>query len=343
MKRIVLIFVAVMLILPLMFAAVSCTKNSDEPETTENVVTTVVETDGMTTVAETENVTVTDGSVPLMWRVTDNDGHTLYLFGTIHIGDERTDAVIQRVSAVLDKCDALAVEFDSVAYQKNTQQMISDLTQYVLIGSTITDYLPEDIYNQAYDLLNKAGLTPGIFKMYNMAWWAQLVDSAMVITCSDLDPDKGADGLLINRAYDKGMEVLEVESSSFQMSMLNSFDNELYLMMIEESLNNKENYKNDLDTLYELWLSGDKDALWTFISDENEEETEYTEQQLAMLKDYNRVVVDDRNLGMRDKAIEYLKSGKTVFFAVGAAHMANEKGIVKLLSDAGYTVEPFSY
>ena len=46
---------------------------------------------------------------------------------------------------------------------------------------------------------------------------------------------------------------------------------------------------------------------------------------------------------MRDRALEFMASGQTVFFAVGAAHMANAVGLVQLLQDAGCTVEPFVY
>ena len=62
-----------------------------------------------------------------------------------------------------------------------------------------------------------------------------------------------------------------------------------------------------------------------------------------MILAYNRALLDERNLGMRDKALEYLASGQTVFFAVGAAHMADEVGLVYLLSEAGCTVAPFDY
>jgi uncharacterized protein YbaP (TraB family) len=47
---------------------------------------------------------------------------------------------------------------------------------------------------------------------------------------------------------------------------------------------------------------------------------------------------DDRNLNMADKAEEYLKTGKTTFYIVGAGHMVGETGIIKLLRDRGYTV-----
>ena len=213
-------------------------------------------------------------------------------------------------------------------------------------GSSVSDYMPEELYRRASDLLQQAGLFPTLFGRYNLAMWSQLIDSAMLLQYSDLDAEKGMDGLLIHRAYELSIPVLDVESGSFQMNLLNSFDNELYLMLIESSLDSADSYGEDLSSLYELWLSGDREAFWTLLAGEESEEEDagdYTEEQIALIEDYNRSLLDDRNLGMRDRALEYLASGDTVFFAVGAAHMANDMGLVKLLTDAGCTVEPFEY
>ena len=284
---------------------------------------------------------------PLLWRVTDNAGHTLYLFGTIHVGDNRNNAVLERLAPILDKCDALAVEFDVEAYAKNTQQMMQDMTQYVLTdGSLVSDHMPAELYDRAYKLLQRAGLFPSAFTHYNVAWWSQMVESAALTVYTKLDSEKAMDSLLIRRAYKNSKPVLEVESSGFQMTLLNSFEDELYLMMIEDSLDNTEDLDSQLTELYELWLSGDKDAFWSYLTSEDEiDETagQYTDAQIAMFENYNRALLDDRNLGMRDRAIEYIAGGRTVFFAVGAAHMANDVGLVKLLADAGYTVEAVSY
>ncbi len=335
MKKIFLTAAAVILTLAMLLTTVSCRdKGSDktdeptaEPKATEEPV-------------DTSTVN------PLMWRVTDDAGNTLYLFGTIHVGDKRNEAVMSRISGVVDGCDALAVEFDAVAYAADMQRMMNDMMQYVLTdGSVVSDYMPADLYDRAYKLLNKAGLMPALFVQYNLAWWAQLVDSAMMVVYTDLDTEKAMDSLLIKHANEKGLQILEVESSEFQMGLLNSFDNELYLMMIESALDGADVYGEELARLYELWLSGDRDALWKYLTEEDapEEGTEYTEEQLAMIETYNRLLLDDRNIGMKDKAISYLESGKTVFFAVGAAHMANEVGLVKLLTDAGYNVEEIKY
>ena len=295
---------------------------------------------------ETGENTETDGPTPLMWKVTDTLGHHLYLFGTIHVGDKRNETVLTRVSSVLDSCDALAVEFDMVAYEKNTQQAMEDMIPYVLTdGSDITDYMPEDLYKRASELVQQDGIDPGILEIYNLAMWSQIVDNAVQDIYSDLDSEYAMDSLLIHHAYKKNLPVLDVESASFQMALLNSFENELYLLMIQSTLDSMDTYNDDLNELYEYWLSGDRETFWEYLANDIDEEgtEEYTKEQLALVEDYNRKLVDERNLGMRDKALEYLASGDTVFFAVGAAHMANEAGLVQLMIDAGCTVEQIQY
>jgi len=272
---------------------------------------------------------------PLMWKVTDPDGYTLYLFGTIHVGDKRSEDVLSHAAKVLDQCDALAVEFDLVAYQKDGGEMMQMLTQYVLTdGTTIEDYMPAETYQQARALLEDAGLMPDMMKNYNLAMWAQLVESAAILTHCNVDSDHAMDLLLLNYAYEKQIPILEVESAAFQANLLGSFDDETYLEQIEATLQVLDVYDAVIEYEYELWLSGDRDQLWSMIAQQSlVEET----------GDFNDSLYHQRNASMAKKAMEYIDSGKTVFFAVGAGHMANETGIVQLLIDAGYTVEQIDY
>lgn len=48
------------------------------------------------------------------------------------------------------------------------------------------------------------------------------------------------------------------------------------------------------------------------------------------------------NLGMRDRAVEWMQAGDRVFFAVGAGHLVGDGGLVSLLCAAGYEVEQVS-
>ncbi len=277
-------------------------------------------------------------AAPLMWKVTDGEGHTMYLFGTIHIGDARSEAALERVSTVMEQCDALAVEFDVVAYQKDLGEAAKSMMRFLLTdGTTIEDYMPADLYQRAYALLKEAGLFPDLMKTYNLAMWAQLVETAAIQKYSDLDSEHAMDVLLINRAYEKEIPVWDVESAEYQMELLDSFDDEVYLLQIQTTLDSLELYGSSLELMYRLWLAGDRDTFWRLVAAETDAEG------ADALNDYNARLIDERNAAMAEKAKEHLRSGKTVFFAVGAAHMANASGIVQLLKDAGYTVEEFSY
>ena len=50
-------------------------------------------------------------------------------------------------------------------------------------------------------------------------------------------------------------------------------------------------------------------------------------------------LVSDRNRDWMKHILTYIKN-KSTFIAVGAAHLPGEEGLIQLLRDAGYTVEP---
>ena len=63
------------------------------------------------------------------------------------------------------------------------------------------------------------------------------------------------------------------------------------------------------------------------------------EETRTIVDEYNKKLIDERNVGMAKAAEEYIESGDTVFFAVGSGHMLGDAGIVNLLKNDGYKVE----
>ena len=279
---------------------------------------------------------------PLMWKVTGEGKGTLYLLGTIHVGDERTGRVLERVKGVLSSCDALAVEFDAVAYEADTARATQDMARFVYTdGSTVTDHMPPNLYKAAKLVLDRAGLGSPYLDLYNPAMWSLFVEQAAMQLYSTLQADWGMDGLLIRACYERDIPVWDLESPELQYGLMNSFSDELNCLMIRETLKAGKDYGAQLDEMYAAWLSGDLETLTEDTAGE-EEDPELTEHQIALLEDYNKKMLDDRNAGMAEKAKVYLEEGRTVFLAVGAAHMLGEAGLVQLLTDAGYTVERYT-
>ena len=260
-----------------------------------------------------------------------------------YVGDGRNSAVLEKLSPILLGCDALAVEFDLVAYQEDLNAVMADYQQFLYAdGTTVKDHMPEELYTRCAELLGEVGAYSPLMDYYNLGMWSQLTEQAALMTRSDLDPEFAMDSQLILLAYDHEIPVRSVESAAFQMGLLNSFPDELDLLMIRETLDNLDEYGESIDELYSAWLSGDYDAILAL--NQSEEGTEdYTEEELALVADYNRAMLDDRNIGMAETAKEYLAAGDTVFFAVGAGHLVGDMGLVQLLRDAGFTVERVDY
>ena len=281
---------------------------------------------------------------PMLFHVTGPDGREGYLFGTIHIGDKRIETALTKLAPILDGCEALAVEFDVVAYEKDLAAQMSSMTRFMLTdGTKISDHMPAETYEKASALLGEAGLMPGLMKSYNLAMWSQLVEQAALITKTDYDLEISMDRALIQHCYEKEIEVRDVESAEFQYDLLAGFSDEVNLLMIESTLDSLDSYSENIDELFGAWLSGDYDRIVAVLSEESDEDDELTEEQTALLEDYYDKMLTQRNLGMRDKAVQWLEAGDKVFFAVGAAHLVDEGGLVELLREAGYTVEQVEY
>lgn len=282
-----------------------------------------------------------DGGVhPMLFRVTGPGGREMYLFGTIHVGDDRTAEALDTVTPYLDRCDALAVEFDIVAYEKDLSAATQDLMRFVLTdGTTIEDHLDPDLYARASALVGQAGLYPSMWKQFDLSMWSQLVDSAaLLVSCPELSTEAGMDRHLIGYCSANGIEVRDVESAALQYGLLASFSDELNRLLIRETLDNLDTYSEGTHSLYEAWLSGDYGRILSLVESEDEA-GDYTPEELAMVEDYNYRMLDERNLGMRDKALQWLEAGDKVFFAVGAAHLVGDAGLVTLLRQSGCTVE----
>lgn len=286
---------------------------------------------------------VDDGIHPMLFHVTGPDGQECWLFGTIHAGDERMDTAMEKLTPYLDGCTALAVEFDVVAYESDMESQMATMWSFLALdGVTAEQKMGPELYARSCDLLREAGVSPEAMQYFNLAWWSQLVSQAALMTRSELDYETGMDRRLINYCYERDIEVRDVESPELRYGLLLSFSDELDLLLIEETLDGLDTYGEELNELYEAWLKGDYDELTALVAGEDEGE-EYTPEQIALLEDYNDKMLTQRNLGMRDKAVEWLEAGDRVFFAVGAAHLVGEGGLVELLRAAGYTAEQTDY
>ena len=291
-------------------------------------------------------------ATPLFYRVTGENGQEMWLMGTIHVGDDRTGYLPQEIYDALLASDALAVEFDMDAFDEaleNDEALLAQVqaAYFYADGSQTKAHLEEDLYEDAVKMLKASGnyfMNAEYLKPY---LWSQSIDNFMLRQGYNLVSEKGVDNRLLDIARENSIEIRDIESGLFQIQMMTGFSEDLQALLLEESLyTDSAEYCDALNELYEKWCAGDEAVLREELSDEvdtsefTEEELQEYEAQKHLAEEYNKAMSYDRNDGMLQKAIEYLESGETVFYAVGLAHLLNNvNGLVDTLREAGYTVE----
>lgn len=278
---------------------------------------------------------------PLIWKVSGDGGQTMYVMGTVHVGDERSMAVVESTAGVLAECDALAVEFDTVAYQKDLQKQAGVLAQFIYNdGTTVKDHMPEELYEKAVGYLREYSKYSRMFDYYNLSIWSVLISQCANEVC-ELETKYGIDENLIKAAYEAELPVLEIESPEAQYELLGSISDDINLLLIRKTLETDMTDTVDaLYDMYEAYISGDADALWECVAEDTDGIPEdFSEEEAALAREYSDKLVYERNVTMTEKAVSYLESGDTVFFAVGAAHVLGGSGILSSLEELGYTVE----
>ena len=342
MKR----WLALFLVICMLFSFVACGKEDFYPEGTEDKETEGTEqTEGTDPTDPEEPSNPADPDVfgksdgPLLYKVTDEAGNVAWLFGSIHIGREDFYPLPEYVTSAYNSADALAVEFDMNAFENDmeTQTAIAMKMLYT-DGTMITDHISAELYNEALAILQENNMVMPYMDFYHVAAWTDTINS-ITQEKTGINSDLGIDKHLLDKAYTDNKTILDVESAEFQFDMLLGFSDALQIILLEQAIAeyyDTDTYKTSLEELMTLWNSGDEEAFYTYLS---EEEIFETEEEAQLYAEYNKAMLTDRNIGMADFVETVLASGDEVFVCVGAAHVVGRGAMVELLRQRGYTVE----
>lgn len=366
---------AAALALSCMIILCSCSgnKTSDSSEKnsskTEEVTVSVQDTSETETSSDTEASSQTDSSdtdssskedtsgeeekqpsdiTPAMWKVTDKNGTSMTLLGSMHALKEEDYPLPDKIMNAYNSADILAVECDATSLDLTSQlALIKEMKMEN--GKTIKDVLSEDGYKGLTNAAELLGVPDATFDGFK-PWAASTTLDGYLLTAAELSSTKGLDApYLITKAKEDGKELYEVETVEFQMNVLmNTSDMvcDIQFAALKDA-KSKADLVDSTKKLYTAWRTGDFDTLTKLAvgdgSETNTSDTNYTDEQIKAMTEYNNAMLYDRNKGMEKAIKKLLSEKKNVFFVVGAAHYAGEGGIIDLLEKDGYTVERIEY
>ncbi len=261
-----------------------------------------------------------------LWSITGNGiADTSYLYGTIHIMDDKAYQFPKGTREAFRSVDAYAMEMnmDSV----NQLALMSELMMKDSL--TLQDLLSKaeykDLQHYARDSM---GLPLERFKRMHPL----LLHSRFQTRSFEKDSSLPLDMYFHRMAKKQGKPVIGLERMEEQVKAFHSvpYDSMAQqLVRIARGEAKKAGGEVSMEEMLDAYVKGDLDRLLKITSKQK------------MSEDFEKIFLVDRNVRMADRAADHLKE-QSLFIAIGAAHLAGKKGVIELLRKKGFKVTSIS-
>jgi len=264
----------------------------------------------------------------LLWRI---EGPTPnYLFGTIHLPDERVTKLAPAVRAAVDGCDALFTELPMELGEMMKMQGRTLLPK----GQTLADVLGPELYARVAAYVASTGMkTTMVDRMQPWAASMQLPLLPQMAKMTRMPLD-----MQLYEAARKAKKVVGgLETIDEQIGVFADLSIEEQRSLVASTLDGIEEDARDgtdpVEKLLQVYLRGDEQVL-------DAEMNKFKIGDAALRAKLLPRLLGDRNLRMADRIVRHLQEqpGRIHLFAVGAAHYVGETGLLQLLTARGYRV-----
>lgn len=259
----------------------------------------------------------------LLWEISGNGlEQASYLYGTIHIQDQRVFELRKETKEALKsaKICALELNFDSINPMALMQHM------YMENGMTLQQLLtPEDYKLVAAYVRDSAGMPLMFLERVHPI----MLMSVLQTKDFKQDQENALDLYIGKEAKKQGACVVGLEKMEEQIAVFKSVPAKKQGEMLVEFV--KEGSKIDgmsMEDMLEAYVNEDLDRLMEMTESVGED---------SESKVFEEAFLVDRNKIMVERSIPLMQEN-TTFIAVGAAHLPGEDGIIELLRKEGYTV-----
>jgi uncharacterized protein YbaP (TraB family) len=266
-----------------------------------------------------------------LFKVT-GGGHTMYLFGTMHVGRPDFYPLEPRISGALAHASTLALEVDPT---DDPGAVAMAVQEHAFLAPNSAGYagLPPAKKARLDRVLKQYSMEPDAvsrFKPWMVATLLALVDFVKL----GYQPQLGVDEQLAQQAHAANKKVLSLESAEAQIALFDRLSDAQQWQLLDETLDEIESGREQKESreLIEAYASADQPGLDAVAA---RIETDPSEGARFM----REVLIDGRNPALADKMAQLLAREENTVSAVGVLHLLGKRGIPALLRARGLKVE----
>jgi uncharacterized protein YbaP (TraB family) len=259
----------------------------------------------------------------LLWQVSGNGlQRPSFLFGTFHLMCKEDIHFSDVLKKAVRSADEIYMEMDL----DDPSTMLSGMLYMNMKGDKkLQDlYTPEE-YQRLENYFSDTLQMPMVMFQKAKPYFLVALLYPKMMECSS---PAGIEEELMKIAKEDKKEIKGLETMQFQASVFDSIPYEWQAKELLKNIDSFSVYKKEFDQMLFLYKNQQLDSMKNLIS----------KSEFGMEK-YEDLLLNDRNRNWVRQLKDIMKN-ESVFVAVGAGHLVGDSGLIHLLRDAGYKVEP---
>lgn len=252
-----------------------------------------------------------------MWQLTAPDGvHCSYVLGTMHVRDDRAFGLIERCLPFLEQCTLFCAEYDLSASIEPAPEIMMQLQTVPHLDELLGDKYYQKLKKV---LFKQLGFQLDFYRHIHPMMLTSLVQRQML---GEQQPVI-LDATLWDKAGALGMERKGIETIESQMLTMLQLPIEWHVSTLKSMARNFSKFRKKTEKLLDYYCK--------------EQLVSIHKASVKMDGAAKRILSIQRNIQMAN-FIENEAQAQSCFFALGAAHLLGEKGILRLLKKKGFSV-----
>ena len=258
---------------------------------------------------------------PAMWVVKDQDT-TIYLFGTFHVLDGKTDWFNDEIRQAFDRSDEVVLE---AIIPEDPAALAPLMAKYAIAssGKPLTEQLSPEARAKLVKILGDSGVPAAALDKMKPGF-AGMTVALLPYQKAGMSPEHGTEKTLTKAAKEANKPVGELEGIEAQLKMLEKIPESAHVRSLEQVLDKFEELPAMIADMKVNWNSGNAEGFAKLMN----------EMQASSPETF-KVMMTDRNANWAEWIDQRLDKPGTVFVAVGTAHLAGDDSVQEFLGKRG--------